>query len=437
MLMNMGMLMGMMVVLPLLTGLAEAISRPTQGFKDLYAEYWSETAGLANRFPQAAGTGPKLDIADGAGFGGTITFMHKGPAQNVQVGFWCNVEGERVWAGPVAVSVNEDADWTGYSVQVEGVFQRRELAECRNVETVKEIRDEGGATILSDGDADVYHVVTETQFDLPEGEEGTEYAVDTSGWYTTAPGALPLLQVADGCTVKFRVVFRHKGIPVTIRPVVHIMLGGEEYLEYVGEWQQVGYDLDWREYSQEISGVFDTGGGPTGRYLSVERSLYDTAGGVRATNRDEYVFQQVAPLGEIPSSSLDEDARYTTKLSPTESDWTPPANPTLDLTRYSYFACRASIKHKGPGGYVTFAIALRVGDYYEWAVYGPYLLGYDRDETVYYLETAPGQFMNYAGLPACRNIDVIKYVYPADRYGTITGDPIAQNGDSDVFHVAG
>ena len=441
--MSMGMLMAMMVVLPLLGKLGEWVDGPTEGYQNLLAMYWSETAGEDNIYAP----GSQIAISDGARFGGRITFQHKGFAEEAEVGFWCDVDGEQVWAGPVAVAIGDDSDWKAYEVYVEGTFDKGGMSEGDWIGVVKTISGPTSGYSLEDPDAKCYVVMESVEFSLPENE--TEYKVGGGTWHKSTYEVPAKLPVADGSTVGFRIVFRHKGVAKTVRAVANIDIGGGSFLTFYGDWVQLGFDETEREYTQEILGTFDTGGGPVGRYLSCIRQIYDDVGNVLATNTDSQVFEQVSPGGEVPSASLDEDAFYTNRWAPGPGDWTPPADPTLALGALGYFAAKFTFKHSGPGGLVLPVLALDVAGDEQWSVaLQPVELGFDEEEKVYEGETYPGTFSNYYYVDGIRigplvpighTIDGWKRVYLAEwspslgRY--VPGALLAQNEDSDIYRA--
>ena len=118
---------------------------------------------VSQMFQAPSGGGPpgsKLDISDGQPFGGTLSFQHQGPGGIFKIGFYCDVQGQHVWAGPVDIELPYDANWRAYSVDVQGVYSSYGLENCRLVNTVKRITDEQeDTTFLEDGDEECYHNV--------------------------------------------------------------------------------------------------------------------------------------------------------------------------------------------------------------------------------------------------------------------------------------
>ncbi|MDP3063163.1 MAG: hypothetical protein Q8O40_08140, partial [Chloroflexota bacterium] len=182
-LLNFVVVMLMVQFLPLLTKIGGVFGGPTKGFKDLVATYWSEAVGVG----RLNEPGAKLDISDGMRFGAHVSFMHLDPAQTVKVGVWLDVAGYAVWTSLATVDVGNDASWKAYAVDVEGVFDRRGLPECRTITAVKLIQTTDGAEVLKDSDADCYHVVTSVTFTLPDDQ--SQYAADDGAWVISTTGS--------------------------------------------------------------------------------------------------------------------------------------------------------------------------------------------------------------------------------------------------------
>lgn len=398
----------LMVMLPVLGLLGSLTKRGP--FGEPYGEFWSESTGRNTYFP----SGSVLAISDGQAFGGRITFIHYGEAATARVGFWCDIDGYQSWAGPVEVELDDDTrQEKTYTVDVEGVFQKRGLSHCRRVRVVMVIMV--GDTVAKQGDAaECYHVVTDLSFDSLVCEYG-------AGSLPYQPVGTTGIEIMHGSVLRSRMSFRHKGAPAIVTPVVAV---GPRPTYMLGTEQPLGYDADWKEYTVELMAVaFDAAGIPYGS-LDCLKVLQDEGGGVLASDWDRDTYKLVT----YPAAQFkDLTASYQNYSRDPSRSYS--AGSKVDIAEGDWFRAFIEFKHKGIGGQVGCFVVLDVNGVQVWAGRWDVILTDAMDWREYQVDTDPMVFYAY-GLAPCRNINLVKVILSQADGSTLISDP-----DADCYHV--
>lgn len=245
---------------------------PAPEITDLQARYWSGLMGRDRYYKPGA----QVPIIDKQSFGGQVAFKARMVEEPLDVGFWCDVEGRQVWAGPKTIRVQAGRDWKSYAVDVEGVFAAGALRSGAKIHTFKVVAGAQGAVLVQDRDTEVFKMVPERSdiwFTTPN--DWARYWSEHTGSYDwRLPGSL--LGIYDGQEfgVKFRFMHRYMGGTFMARAGVHV----EDDFDWGEAMITVPYDVSEQEYEVEVWQVLNRRGLLPCRRFDVLKEVRDESG---------------------------------------------------------------------------------------------------------------------------------------------------------------